>query len=119
MIVERKRRDLPVTLYRILLYLSRMREREADTRRLVRIERATGIDRKELRQHLSQLTEHGAIASIDSGRIGRGGHPEIAYAITEVGRSIRIDLGRWIDLGVRLEYYPDSFFYLPSDDLGG
>ena len=50
--MEKRRRDLPVTLYRILLYLSRMREREDDARRLMRIERAVGVERKELRLHL-------------------------------------------------------------------
>ena len=39
----------------------------------------------------------------------------MAYAVTEAGRGLRGDLGRWIDLGVRLGYYPEEFFYLPSD----
>ena len=44
--MEKRRRDLSVTIYRILLYLSRMREREGDARRLMRIERAVSVDRK-------------------------------------------------------------------------
>ena len=50
--MERRRRDLSVTIYRILLYLSRMRERDSESKRLMRIERATGIERKELKIHL-------------------------------------------------------------------
>ena len=52
--MERRRRDLSVTLYRVLLYLSRMRERAEESRRLMRIERATGIERKELKIHLEK-----------------------------------------------------------------
>jgi hypothetical protein len=46
---------------------------------------------------------------------GRGGHPIIIYSILESGRNLRGDIGRWIDMCIRLEYYPDNFFYLPSD----
>ncbi|MDB2569381.1 hypothetical protein N9X52_03380 [Candidatus Poseidonia alphae] len=60
--MEKRRRDLPVTLYRILLYLSRMRERDDDSRRLMRIERAVGVERKELRLHLQRMFEAGYIA---------------------------------------------------------
>ena len=59
--MEKRRRDLPVTLYRILLYLSRMRERGVDARRLMRIERAVGVERKELRLHLQRMHEAGYI----------------------------------------------------------
>lgn len=55
--MERRRRDLSVTIYRILLYLSRMRERDAESKRLMRIERATGIERKELKIHLEKLVD--------------------------------------------------------------
>jgi len=113
--MERRRRDLPTSVYRLLLYLSRMSERPDDTRRLMRIERATLIERKELRDHLQRLSDSGHIEAIDTGRTGRGGHAVIAYTITEAGRGLRGDLGRWIDLGVRLGYYPEEFFYLPSD----
>jgi len=113
--MERRRRDLPVTIYRILLYLSRMKVREDETRRLMRIERATNIERKELRIHLNRLVESGYVETFDDGRIGRGGHSIITYDISESGRTLRSDLGRWIDLCIRLEYYPDDFFYLPSD----
>ena len=59
--MEKRRRDLPVTIYRVLLYLSRMRERESDARRLMRIERAVSVDRKELRLHLERLHESGHV----------------------------------------------------------
>ena len=111
----RKQRDLPVTMYRILLYISRMKNADADSRRLVRIERATGIDRKELRTYLEKMESNELIEAEDSGRKGRGGHPIISWNITESGRMWRSDLGRFIQLGQRLDFYPESFFYLPSD----
>lgn len=113
--MERRRRDLPVTMYRILLYLSRMKVREDETRRLMRIERATGIERKELRMHLQKLVDSGYVEAIEAGKKGRGGHSIITYEILESGRTLRSDLGRWVDLCVRMEYYPGEFFYLPSD----
>ena len=113
--MERRRRDLPTSIYRILLYLSRMSERGNDALRLMRIERATLIERKELRNHLHKLCESGHLDAYSSGKKGRGGHPIIAYSVTEAGRGLRGDLGRWIDLGVRLGYYPEEFFYLASD----
>ena len=113
--MERRRRDLPTSIYRILLYLSRMAERSDDSRRLMRIERATSIERKELRNHLRNLCDSGHLEAESSGKTGRGGHPIVAYTVTEAGRGLRGDLGRWIDLGVRLGYYPEEFFYLPSD----
>jgi len=113
--MEKRRRDLPVTLYRILLYLSRMREREEGSRRLMRIERAVGVDRKELRLHLERLQEAGYISIHERHSRGRGGHPVLIYEISENGRTLRTDLGRWIDLSVRMGYYPEEFFYLPSD----
>ena len=115
MIQMRKQRDLPVTMYRILLYISRMKNSDDDSRRLVRIERATGIDRKELRIYLEKMEANELIESVDSGKKGRGGHPIICWSITESGRMWRSDLGRFIQLGQRLEFYPESFFYLPSD----
>jgi predicted ArsR family transcriptional regulator len=114
--MEKRRRDLSVTLYRILLYLSRMRERENSTRRLMRIERAVSVDRKELRLHLERMTESGHVSMNYIEMRGRGGHPVIVYEITENGKTLRSDIGRWIDLGVRMGYYPEEFFYLPSDD---
>ena len=33
----------------------------------------------------------------------------VTYDILESGRSLRSDIGRWIDLGIRMEYYPDDF----------
>jgi hypothetical protein len=111
----RKQRDLPVTIYRVLLYLSRMRVEEPDAKRLVRIERATGIDRKELKNLLNQLTEAELITETDSGKLGRGGHPVVHWDITEAGRMWRSDIGRFIQFGERLGYYPSAFFYLPSD----
>ena len=115
MVKMRKQRDLPVTMYRILLYISRMKNSDDDSRRLVRIERATGIDRKELRIYLEKMEANELIESSDSGKKGRGGHPIICWNITESGRMWRSDLGRFIQLGQRLEFYPESFFYLPSD----
>lgn len=114
--MEKRRRDLPVTIYRVLLYLSRMRERESDARRLMRIERAVSVDRKELRLHLQRLHEAGHVNITERSGKGRGGHPVLIYDITENGKTLRSDIGRWIDLGVRMGYYPDTFFYLPSDD---
>ena len=64
--MERRRRDLSVTIYRILLYLSRMRERDAESKRLMRIERATGIERKELKIHLEKLVDAGYVKQITS-----------------------------------------------------
>ena len=55
------------------------------------------------------------IEAVDSGKKGRGGHPIISWNITESGRMWRSDLGRFIQLGQRLDFYPESFFYLPSD----
>ena len=115
MVHMRKQRDLPVTMYRILLYISRMKNSEDDSRRLVRIERATGIDRKELRIYLGKMEANELLESVDSGKKGRGGHSIICWNITETGRMWRSDLGRFIQLGQRLEFYPESFFYLPSD----
>ena len=114
--MEKRRRDLSVTIYRILLYLSRMRERESATRRLMRIERAVGIERKELKLHLKRLVESGHVLADVIEERGRGGHPVISYEVTENGRALRSDVARWIDWGVRLGYYPESFFYLPSDN---
>jgi len=111
----RKQRDLPVTIYRVLLYLSRMRVEESDAKRLVRIERATGIDRKDLKTLLNRLTERELIEEFDSGKRGRGGHPIVHWEITEAGRMWRSDIGRFIQFGERLGYYPSGFFYLPSD----
>ena len=88
----RKQRDLPVTIYRVLLYLSRMRTEEPDAKRLVRIERATGIDRKELKILLNQLTEAELLTETDSGKLGRGGHPVVHWDITEAGRMWRSDI---------------------------
>lgn len=113
--MEKRRRDLPVTLYRILLYLSRMRERKDDTRRLMRVERAIGVERKELRLHLQRMHEAGYIHIEERDSRGRGGHPVLIYSISENGRTLRSDIGRWIDLSVRMGYYPEEFFYLPSD----
>jgi DNA-binding HxlR family transcriptional regulator len=115
MVALKKQRDLIVTIYRILLYLSRMRGEDFDSRRLVRIERATAIDRKELRDHLERLTEADLIERVDEGEVGRGGHPLVHWDITPIGRTWRSDIGRFIQLGQRAEYYPNSFFYLPSD----
>ena len=114
--MEKRRRDLSVTLYRILLYRTRMRERENSTRRLMRIERAVSVDRKELRLHLERMTESGHVEMNYLESRGRGGHPVIVYDITENGKTLRSDIGRWIDLCVRMGYYPEEFFYLPSDD---
>ncbi|MEC8707353.1 MAG: hypothetical protein VXX90_00320 [Candidatus Thermoplasmatota archaeon] len=80
--MEKRRRDLPVTLYRILLYLSRMREREDDARRLMRIERAVGVERKELRLLLKRMHEAGNINIDDRVSGGRGGHPVLIYPIS-------------------------------------
>jgi len=113
--MEKRRRDLPVTIYRILLYLSRMRERDGSTRRLMRIERAVNVERKELRMHLQRLHEAGYVEVEQQDSRGRGGHPVLVYNISENGRTLRTDIGRWIDLSVRMGYYPEEFFYLPSD----
>ena len=113
----RKQRDLPVTIYRILLYLNRMRNTDDSTRRLVRISKATGIDRKELKGHLIALEKGGLVASVDSGEIGRGGHLKVTWETTEVGKMKRQDIGIFIQLGEKLGYYPQSFNYLPSDNL--
>ena len=94
-----------------------MRVNASDTKRLVRIERATGIDRKELRSLLKQLTESELITEVDSGKSGRGGHRIVHWDITEAGRMWRSDIGRFIQFGERLGYYPGSFFYLPSDAI--
>ena len=94
---------------------SRMREREGDARRLMRIERAVGVERKELRLHLQRMHEAGYIRIDERDSRGRGGHPVLIYSISENGRTLRSDIGRWIDLSVRMGYYPDEFFYLPSD----
>ena len=113
----RKQRDFPVTLYRILLYLSRMKSKDSDHKRIVRIERATGVDRKELKEYLNSLEKTELIEQFDSGEVGRGGHPVIYWEITEAGRMWRSDIGRMIQLGQRMEMYPSSFFYLPSDEI--
>ena len=113
----RKQRDLPVTIYRILLYLSRMRESSPETRRQVRIERAVCIDRKEVREFMIKLEDGGLVASEDTGNVGRGGHPIVTWNITEAGKMWRSDIGRFIQLGQRMEMYPEEFFYLPSDAI--
>ena len=117
MVGPRKKRDLPVTMYRILLYLSRSRGSGSDARRLVRIERATGIDRKDLRELLENLTTAELIDRIDEDGRGRGGHPLVHWNITEAGKVWRSDLGRFIQLGQKMELYPEEFFYLPSDEI--
>ena len=94
-----------------------MKFSESDSRRLVRIERATGIDRKELRVFLEKMEYAELIDGIDNGKTGRGGHPIIHWNITETGRMWRSDIGRYIQLAQKLEYYPESFFYLPSDSF--
>ena len=91
--MERRRRDLSVTIYRILLYLSRMRERDAESKRLMRIERATGIERKELKIHLEKLVDAGYVKQITSEKKGRGAIQH-TYDILESGRSLRSDIGR-------------------------
>ena len=111
----RKQRDLPVTLYRILLYLSRAKNKDENTRRIMRIERAVGIERKELKLHLISLENAGYIESATSNKKGRGGHIVTIYNINEPGKIIRGDIGRFVDLGIKMGYYPDDFFYLPSD----
>ena len=113
----RKQRDYPVTLYRILLYLSRMRSNEIHTKRLIRIERATGVDRKELKKMLESLVFAELIDKIDSGEVGRGGHPLVHWEITEAGKLWRSDIGRFIQLGQKMGEYPKAFFYLPSDEM--
>ena len=67
-----------------------MRERESATRRLMRIERAVGIERKELKLHLERLEYmKSAVGNLQIANIieerGRGGHPVIAYDISENG----------------------------------
>ncbi|MBQ70277.1 MAG: hypothetical protein CMA65_02150 [Euryarchaeota archaeon] len=81
----------------------------------MRIERAVGVERKELRLHLQRMHDAGYIHIEERDSRGRGGHPVFVYSISENGRSLRSDIGRWIDLSVRMGYYPDAFFYLPSD----
>jgi predicted transcriptional regulator len=58
-----------------------MRERDEESRRLMRIERATGIERKELKIHLEKLVESGYISHYVLDKKGRGGHPIIIYNI--------------------------------------
>ena len=111
----RKRRDLSTTLYRILLYLSRKQKAEASTRRMMRIERAVGVERKELKIHLDSLVQKEYLEPISSGEKGRGGHLIVHYDITETGKLLRGDIGRFIQLGIDMGYYPEHFFYLPSD----
>ena len=111
----RRRRDLPVSLYRVLLYLSRKQRAEPETRRMMRIERAVGVERKELKIHLESLIEKEYLEPVDSGVKGRGGHPVVHYDITETGKLLRGDIGRFIQLGIDMGYYPEEFFYLPSD----
>ena len=60
-------------------------------------------------------TEAELINEVDSGKLGRGGHPVVHWDITEAGRMWRSDIGRFIQFGERLGYYPSAFFYLPSD----
>ena len=84
---------------------------------MVRIERATGVDRKELKRRLGSLVSAELVDKIDSGEVGRGGHPLVHWEITEAGKMWRSDIGRFILLGQRMGEYPDSFFYLPSDDM--
>ena len=113
----RRQRDFPVTLYRILLYLSRMRSKDKNAKRLIRIERATGVDRKELKKILNSLEKAELVDIIDSGEVGRGGHPRVHWEITEAGKVWRSDIGRFIQLGQKMGEYPKSFFFLPSDEL--
>ena len=113
--MEKRRRDLPVTLYRILLYLSRMREREDDARRLMRIGTGGWRGTQRATAPPARMHEAGYIHIDERDSRGRGGHPVLIYSISENGRTLRSDIGRWIDLSVRMGYYPDEFFYLPSD----
>ena len=115
MVKLRKRRDLPTTLYRVLLYLSRKQNAESDTRRMMRIERAVGVERKELKTHLDSLVEKEYVEAIERGTRGRGGHPVVHYNISETGRVLRQDIGRFIQHCIDMGYYPEQFFYLPSD----
>jgi transcription initiation factor IIE alpha subunit len=94
-----------------------MRSNEIETKRLVRIERATGIDRKDLRPLLERLTESELIERIEQKGRGRGGHALVYWKITEVGRVWRSDIGRFIQLCQKMNLYPEEFFYLPSDQI--
>ena len=113
----RKRRDFPVTVYRILLYLSRMRTSPIEKRRLVKIQRAVDIDRKEIKPMLENLESVGLVEKQITGKKGRGGHQIIYWSITETGKMWRSDIGRFIQLGQRMSQYPEEFFYLPSDPV--
>ncbi len=93
-----------------------MRDRGGETRRLMRIERATGIDRKELRNHLKVLSDAGYLEAEISG-IGRGGHEVRIYSVSESGRMLRENLARIVDICIHLGYYKDDVLFLPSDDL--
>jgi|TARA_B110000914_G_scaffold203000_1_gene196341 hypothetical protein len=94
-----------------------MRTNHPPSKQLVRIERATGVDRKELKNLLIQLEKMELIDKFDSGNVGRGGHAVIHWEITENGRMWRSDIGRFIQLGQRMSVYPNNFFYLPSDNM--
>jgi hypothetical protein len=41
----------------------------------------------------------------------------VTWNITEAGKMWRSDIGRFIQLGQRMEMYPEEFFYLPSDAI--
>ena len=64
---------------------------------------------------IENLSKRGYIVPINTGEVGRGGHEIVRYSITEPGKSLRQDIGRFIQLGISMEYYPEEFFYLPSD----
>jgi len=66
---------------------------------------------------LNSLQNGGLVESIDTGFTGRGGHKIVIWNITEAGRMWRSDLGRFIQLGQRINLYPEEFFYLPSDSF--
>ena len=113
----RERRDFPVTIYRILLYLSRMRESSPNKRRLVKIQRAVDIDRKEIKPMLEKMEAVGLVEKHDTGRVGQGGHAIVHWKITESGKMWRKDIGQFIQLAQRMAVYPEEFFYLPSDNM--
>ena len=65
----------------------------------------------------NSLVEAELVDIIDSGEVGRGGHPRVHWEITEAGKVWRSDIGRFIQLGQKMGEYPRSFFFLPSDEL--
>ena len=105
----KKQRDLPTTLYRILLYLSRKQNSEDNSRIQSRIERAVGIERKELKIHLEIYQKE----DIYSNKYWKS--QEIINDISLRNSKLTSDIGRFIQLGINMEYYPEEFFYLPSD----